>query len=101
MAIDIIKSTHNAATYTAREDGKIIIGEMADVSGNLDRVSRMRQADINSPSLGTVHCSIPLVTLSAWCNKLGIGLDEAVANDVILDRFLAEHGKFKVSGGWQ
>lgn len=101
MSIDIIKSTHNSATYTAKEDGRIIVGEMADVSGNIDRVTRMRQAEINSRTLGTVHCSIPLVQLSAWCNKIGIGMDEAIANDAILDRFLAEHGKFKVQGGWQ
>lgn len=101
MSIDIIKRTHNAATYTAREDDKIIVGEMADVSGNLDRISRMRQAGIKSQTLGVVHCSIPLVALSAWCNQIGIGMDEAIANDAILDRFLAEHGKFKVEGGWQ
>ena len=94
--MDIIKRTQNATTYAAKEDGKVIIGEAVDVSGNLDRVQRMREADINSPLLGQVHCSIPLVQLSAWCNQFGIGLDEAIANDAILDRFLAEHGKFKV-----
>lgn len=101
MGIDIIKRSHNAATYTAREDGNIIIGEIADVTGNLDRINRMRQANISSQTFGHVHCSIPLVQLSAWCNKLGIGMDEAIANDSILDRFLSEHGKFKVNGGWQ
>lgn len=101
MSIDIIKASHNAQTYIAQEDGKTILGERADVSGNLDRVQRMRQADINNGTLGRCVASIPLVQLSAWCNQFGISLDEAVANDAILDRFLAEHGKFKVHGGWQ
>jgi hypothetical protein len=100
MSIDTIKSSHNHRTYIGQEDGKTIIGEVADVSGNLDRVQRMRQADINNQTLGRCVASIPLVQLSAWCNQFGIGLDEAIANDAILDRFLSEHGKFKVHGGW-
>lgn len=101
MSIDIIKRTPTAVQYAAQEDGKIILGEYVDVTGNLDRVQRMRQADIDSSMLGVVHSSIPLTVLAAWCNKLGMGMDEVIADDAILDRFLAEHGKFIVKGGWQ
>lgn len=102
MSIDITARRKNWAQYSATEDGKIILGEMADVSGNLDRVQRMRQANINNATLGRVAYSIPLVELAAWCNGLGLTLEEAVADDAILDRFIADgHGKFKVDGGWQ
>lgn len=102
MAIDIRPTAPNHANYTAHEDDKIILGELADVSGNLDRVQRMRQADIDNGTLGRCAYSIPLVELAAWCNKLGLSVEEAVANDAILDRFIADgHGKFKVHGGWQ
>ena len=101
MSIEVISRNVSDLQYIAQEDGKTIIGEMADVSGNLDRVSRMRQADINNGTLGVCHASIPLVALAAWCNGLGLTVEEAVANDRILDRFLAEHGKFVVNKGWQ
>ena len=101
MSVDTIKAGLNHRTYIAQEDGKTILGEVADVSGNLDRVQRMRQADINNRTLGRCVASIPLVQLAAWCNQFGISLDEAVANDAILDRFLSDNGKFKVHGGWQ
>lgn len=101
MIIDIVKRTPTAVQYVAHEDGKIIVGEQVDVTGNLDRVQRMRQAQIDNSTLGHAHASIPLTLLAAWCNGLGLSLEEACANDAILDRFLAEHGKFKVRGGWQ
>lgn len=101
MAIEVIRRIPHAATYVAQEDGKTIVGEVADVEGNLDRVQRMRQAGIDNRTLGVCHASIPLVTLAAWCNGLGLSLEEAVADDAILDRFLSEHGKFRVCGGWQ
>lgn len=99
--MEILRRSPTAYTFAAQEDGKTIIGEVADVTGNLDRINRMRQAEIDSPLLGHVRASIPLVTLSAWCLKLGLSMDEAIANDDILDRFLAEHGKFVVHKGWQ
>lgn len=98
--MEIVTRSANAMTRVGHEDGKVVICETADVTGNMDRVQRMRQANINSQTLGHVHASIPLVQLSAWCNQIGIGMDEAIADDAILDRFLAEHGKFKVQGGW-
>lgn len=102
MSIDVFSRRPNVIQYAAREDGKTIIGEMADVSGNIDRVQRMRQAEINNATLGYCHVSIPLIELADWCNGLGLTLDEAVAEDAILDRFIADgHGKFKVKGGWQ
>ena len=100
MAIDIIKRTHSTVTYGAQEDGKIIIGESADLSGNLDRIQRMRQAEINSETLGHCIASIPLIELAAWCNKLGLSIEEAAADDAILDRFIADgHQKFMVRNG--
>jgi len=102
MSYDIIKRAPNSVTWAKQEGDRIVIGESADVSGNLDRIKRMREANINSSLLGHVHVSIPLTELSAWCNSIGIGLDEAVADDAILDRFIVDgHGKFKVKGGWQ
>lgn len=101
MALDIVHRGCNSATYVAQEDGKTIVGEMADVTGNLDRVQRMRQADINNGTLGRCVASIPLVQLAAWCNGLGLSIEEAVADDGILDRFLVEHGKLRVHKGWQ
>lgn len=100
MSIEVLHTIPNAQTYIAQEDGKTIIGERANVAGNLDRVQRMRQAQINNKTLGVCHASIPLVALSAWCNKLGLSLEEACANDDILDRFLADgHQKFLVNKG--
>lgn len=102
MSIEVVKRIPNATSYVAQEDGKIIVGEVANVEGNLDRVQRMRQAGINNQTMGVCHASIPLPVLAAWCNNLGIDIAEAAADDAILDRFLADnHGKFLVKGGWQ
>ena len=102
MAIEVVNRFQHGYSYVAKEDGKIIAGSVVDVEGNLDRVQRMRQANINNATLGQCHMSIPLDVLGAWCNKLGIDIAEAMGDDAILDRFLADnHGKFRVKGGWQ
>jgi hypothetical protein len=101
MAVEITSRGANSVGYAALEDGKIILGEQANVEPNLDRVQRMRQAEINNQTLGRCSYSIPLVELAAWCNKLGLSLEEATSNDAILDRFIADgHQRFAVHKGW-
>lgn len=98
--MDIIKQTHNAQTYTAHEGDRIIVGERVDVSGNLDRVKRMREACIDNAVLGTCTASIPLVAIAQWGQQFGIDLAEVVADDKLLDRCISDYGKFKVQGGY-
>lgn len=96
----IITSTHNSQTFMGSEDGKTIIGESADVSGNLDRVQRMRQADINNATLGRCIASIPMLAIKQWGDQFGIELREVIADDALLDRCIADYSKFKVHGGY-
>jgi len=100
MTKRIITSTHNSATYTAEADGKTLIGEMADVSGNLDRVQRMRQAEINNATLGRCVASIPFVAIAQWGAQFGIDLHEVINDNALLDRCIADYSKFKVHGGY-
>lgn len=99
--MDIIKNSHNAQTYTAQEDGKIIVGERVDVSGNLDRVTRMRQAEINSETFGHCVASIPMAAIAQWAQQFGLSAGDVANDDKLLDRCIADYGKFKVRGGWQ
>lgn len=96
----IITSSDNSALVQASADGKTVIAEYAEVTGNLDRVQRMRQAEINSGTFGHVHASIPLVALAGWANSLGVTLQEVIADDRLLDRFLTDQGAWKVHKGW-
>ena len=98
--MEIIRQTHNAQTYTAREGDTIVVGERVDVSGNLDRVARMRQADINSELLGHCVASIPLSAVAQWGQQFGLTVEQVANDDKLLDRCLADYGKFKVRGGW-
>lgn len=98
--MEVIKSRHNWQSYVHQEDGKLIVGEKADVSGNLDRVQRMRQAEINNETLGYCAASIPLVAIAQWAGQFGITLEEVVADDKLLDRCIADYSKFKVHKGW-
>lgn len=100
MAIDIIHQTHNVRQYTAREDGKIIVGEAVDVEGNLDRVQRLRQAEINNETLGHCIASIPLAAIAQWGMRFGLDVHQVMNDDKLLDRCIADYGKFKVRGGW-
>lgn len=99
--MDIIKQSHNAQTYFAQEDGATILGERVNVDGNLDRVTRMRQANIDSDLLGHCVASIPLAAIAQWGQQFGISVHEVVNDNALLDRCIADYGKFKVRGGWQ
>lgn len=98
--MDIIKQSLNAQTYTAMADGKIVVGERVNVDGNLDRVKRMREAEINNATLGKCVASIPLVAIAQWGQQFGIDVHEVVADDKLLDRCINDYGKFKVQGGY-
>lgn len=100
MTKRIITSTHNSATYMAEADGKVLVGEVADVSGNLDRVQRMRHAEINNATLGKCMASIPLVAIAQWGQQFGIDLHEVMNDDALLDRCISDYSKFKVHGGY-
>ena len=96
----IITSSHNSQTFMATEGGTTIIGESADVSGNLDRVQRMRQANIDNAVLGKCIASIPMVAIKQWGDQFGIEVQEVIADDALLDRCIADYSKFKVHGGY-
>jgi len=100
MTKRILTQSHNSATYMAEADGKTLIGEVADVSGNLDRVQRMRHAEINNETLGRCVASIPLVAIAQWGQQFGIGLHEVINDNALLDRCIADYSKFKVHGGY-
>lgn len=99
-AMKTLKQTHNSRTYMATEDGKTIIGTAVDVTGNLDRVQRMRQADINNQTLGRCMASIPLNVIAQWGSQFGLSLQQVVEDDKLLDRCIADYSKFKVHGGY-
>lgn len=88
----------------ASEDGVTRVGTVVDVSGVVEQVKDRRSHGLNDHMFGRHEMSIPLETLDAWAKKISNGLMNAfdVANDdALLDRFIAEHGAFKVHGGWQ
>jgi hypothetical protein len=97
--MEILKQSHNHQTGIAQQDGKTVVFERADVSGNLDRVQRMRQADINNETLGRCVASIPLVAIAQWGAQFGIDLHTVMNDDKLLDRCIADYSKFKVHGG--
>ena len=88
----------------ASEDGVTRVGTVVDVSGVVEQVKDRRSHGLNDHMLGRHEMSIPIETLDAWAKKISNGLMNAfdVANDdALLDRFIQEHGAFKVHGGWQ
>lgn len=98
--MDIITQTLNSQTFTAREGDQIIVGERVNVDGNLDRVKRMREAEINNATMGKCIASIPLAAIAQWGQQFGIDVHEIVADDKLLDRCISDYGKFKVQGGY-
>lgn len=97
--MEIIKQSHNHRTGIVQADGKTTVFEQVDVSGNLDRVKRMREADINNATLGRCVASIPLSAIAQWGQQFGIDLHTVMNDDKLLDRCIAEYSKFKVHGG--
>lgn len=100
MTKQILTRSINAASFMAAEDGHTIVGEVANVTGNLDRVQRMRQADIQNATLGRCVASIPMVAIAQWGQQFGIDVETIIADDKLLDRCIADYSKFKVHGGY-
>ena len=91
-------------TYMASEDGVTRVGTVVDVSDVVQQVKDRRSHGINEHAFGRHEMSIPLETLDAWAKKISNGMMNAfdvASDDALLNRFIAEHGAFKVSGGWQ
>ena len=100
----ILTAVPGGYTYMASEDGVTRVGTVVDVSGVVEQVKDRRAHGLNDHMFGRHEMSIPLETLDAWAKKISNGLMNAfdVANDdALLDRFMAEHGAFRVHGGWQ
>jgi len=100
----ILTAVPGGYTYMASEDGVTRVGTVVDVSGVVEQVKDRRAHGLNDHMFGRHEMSIPLETLDAWAKKISNGLMNAfdVANDdALLDRFIQEHGAFKVHGGWQ
>jgi len=100
----ILTAVPGGYTYMASEDGVTRVGTVVDVSGVVEQVKDRRSHGLNDHMFGRHEMSIPLETLDAWAKKISNGLMNAfdVANDdALLDRFIQEHGAFKVHGGWQ
>lgn len=95
----LLDASHNHQAFFHQEDGKTIVGERADVSGNLDRVKRMREFAIRSEVLGDCVASIPLAAIGQWGQQFGLTVQEVVEDDALLDRCIADYSKFKVKGG--
>lgn len=101
---NILSLVDGGYTYMAEEDGVTRIGTVVDVSGVVENVKQRRAHGLNEHALGTHTWSIPLETLDAWAKKISAGALNCfdVADDeMLLDRFKAEHPCFKVKGGWQ
>lgn len=100
----ILTAVPGGYTYMASEDGVTRVGTVVDVSGVVEQVKDRRSHGLNDHMFGRHEMSIPIETLDAWAKKISNGLMNAfdVANDdALLDRFIQEHGAFKVHGGWQ
>jgi hypothetical protein len=95
----LLDASHNHQTFFHQEDGKTVIGERADVSGNLDRVKRMREFAVRSDVLGDCMASIPVAAIAQWGQQFGLSWDQVANDDALLDRCIADYSKFKVKGG--
>lgn len=98
--MEVISKDQHGATYAHQEDGKIIVGRQVDVSGNLDRVQRLRHYAVPSETLGQCVASIPLAAIAQWAQQFGITMEDVMNDDKLLDRCIADYGKFKVHKGW-
>lgn len=96
----IIHQTNDSALSWHQEDGKTIIQESVDVSGVIDRVQRMRQANaVRSEVLGDCMASIPIAAIQQWGQQFGLNWEQVASDDALLDRCIADYSKFKVKGG--
>jgi hypothetical protein len=96
---DIIERDARRVSYSALEGDTFVVGEAVDVSGNLDRVKRMREAGAESRIFGHCIASIPLAAVSQWAQQFNLTAHDVMNDDALLDRCIADYGKFKVRGG--
>lgn len=97
--MEIINRGINHVTGITQEDGKTIVFETADLTANLDRVKRLREAEINHAMYGRCLYSLPLVAIAEFANRLGVTVDVVANDDKLLDKCAEEYSKFKVHGG--
>lgn len=97
--METIIQSLTARTTVKREGDSVIVTETTDVTRNLDRVKRMREAEINSETLGHCIAAIPLAAIVEWGAPLGLTCAQVVADDKLLDRCIADYSRFKVRGG--
>jgi hypothetical protein len=100
----ILSRSGNSVTYMADEDGQTRVGTYTDVSDVVEAVKGRRAMGMTEQAFGRHEASIPLTTLDAWAKKISNGMLNAfdvASDDVLLNRFMAEHPALKVHGGWQ
>lgn len=97
--METIIQTLTARTTVKQEEGRVIVSETTDVTRNLDRVKRLREAEISNETLGHCIASIPLAAIVQWGMPLGLTCEEVVRDDKLLDRCIADYSRFKVRGG--
>lgn len=94
-----VRYTPTAVTTLEADADKVVITETTNVDGNLDRVKRLREADINHELLGRCVASIPISAISHWGAQFGLSAQQVVDDDMLLDRCISDYSKFKVHGG--
>jgi len=102
--IKILEQLDRGYTYMASEDGVTRVGTHVDVSDVSEAVKGRRGMGMTSQVFGQHEASIPIETLDAWAKKISNGALNAfdvASDDALLDRFILEHGCFKVHKGWQ
>jgi len=100
----ILSRNGRSVTYMADEDGKTRVGTVTDVTDVIESIKGRRGMGMEKQVFGVMQAQIPLTTLDAWAKKISNGMLNAfdvADDDALLDRFIAEHGKLKVAGGWQ
>jgi arginyl-tRNA synthetase len=100
----ILQRLDRGYTYMTSEDGVTRVGTVVDVSDVADAVKERRAMGMTEQVFGRHEASIPLETLDAWAKKISNGALNAfdvADDDALLNRFMAEHGCYKVHKGWQ
>lgn len=96
----IIQQSPDSALIWHEEDDKVVIQETVDVSGVIDRVQRLRQAEaVRSTAFGDLMAAIPVAAIQQWAQQFGLQWQDVANDDKLLDRCIADYSKFKVKGG--
>lgn len=100
----IIESGQRHVTQMVVEDGNTYIQTLANADPAIERATRIRNEGLKHHALGYHEASIDINQLQAWAQKIhpAFGWQDVANDDALLDRFLAEHSKFRIhqnSGG--